>query len=368
MSIIPSTGVRLYGVSIGHGSFARVTAGMRGALERLGLLAGFVPLDTYDEEGGYIGHDAPVAVFVGPPPQIGMTRSVGWHTKRWMLLPPNSSWVPTDMLEFVSKHATGLVAPSKWAEGVLLAHCAKYELEVSVWRHGVAPELTRDEETHAQRRDEYGQGRFRVLHMASTARERKGTAELISGWAAAVRRGVLGSDPMLRIMVEDFSGKYEELAEKEATWDKGVTRSIEWLPPRKNMDLSATRTFFQQHHLVAQPSRGEGFGMVPLEARACGVPIVATNCTGHGDHVREGDPGVIVVPCGKDEPIDDGPGALAPSVHARDVEFALEDAYCRWPQLEEAAFQYAPTLASEWSWDRVTEQWLQSYRILEKTS
>lgn len=351
--------IRLYGVSIGHGSFARVTAGMKGALERRGLLAGFVPLDTYDEEGGYTGHDAEVAVYVGPPPHVILTRSVGWHTKRWMLLPPNSSWVPADMLEFVSKHVTGLIAPSKWAEGVLLAYCSKYNLEVSVWRHGVDPLLARDPVEHEKRRTEYGQGRFRVLHMASTPRERKGTGELIAGWLSAARRGALGSAPTLSIVVEDFARKYEELVENLTRGEASLARSILWLPPRKNMDLGTLREFIQYHHLVAQPSRGEAFGLVGLESLVCGVPIVATNCTGHSEWLRSGNPGTIVVKSGEDGPIDDGPGALGPTVRPRDVEFALEDAHARWPELEEAAFQFAPTLASEWSWDRVTDEWLQ---------
>ena len=269
-----------------------------------------MPLDTYDEEGGYTGHDAPVAVFVGPPPQIGMTRSVGWHKKRWMLLPPNSSWVPTDMLEFVSKHATGLVAPSKWAEGVLLAHCSQCELEVSVWRHGVAPEFTRDNAAHEQRRDEYGRGRFRVLHMASTPRERKGTAELISGWAAAVRRGVLGSEPILRIMVEDFSGKYEA-GRKGSSGGQVGGAFDQWLPPRR-ATASCNARFFEQliwscSHRLEQKRESAGRGRA--ECRS------SPQCTATATTFTKA-PGVIVVPCGRMVRSMTGP-ALAPTVNAR---------------------------------------------------
>jgi hypothetical protein len=355
--------IRLYGVSIGHGSLARVTAGMRGALRDLGLLAGFVPIDAFQEDGAYGGHDADVAVFVGPPRGVTLMRTVGWHKQRWVLLPPNSSWVPADMIDFLAREVTGLIAPSKWAEGVLVTYCSATKLAVSVWRHGVDAGFTRDDAGHEARRADYANGRFAVAHLASTPRERKGTRELVEGWVQAVQGQKLGPTPTLRIIVEDFEQKFEEVAETAARGDPQALRTILWGRPRYNMDVSTVRAFYQQHHLLAQPSRGEAFGMTILESRACGVPIAATACTGHGDQVRRGSAGVVVVPSGEDAPMDDGPGALAPSVRAEDVAAALAEAYESWPMLEDEAYRYAPTLASEWSWPRVTHDWVKAYRV-----
>jgi hypothetical protein len=54
--------IRLYGPAVGHGSLARVTAGMGRALLDRRKLAGWVPLDSYDDEEVYSGADAPIGV------------------------------------------------------------------------------------------------------------------------------------------------------------------------------------------------------------------------------------------------------------------------------------------------------------------
>ena len=48
--------------------------------------------------------------------------------------------------------------------------------------------------------------------------------------------------------------------------------------------------------LFAMPSRGEGFGIVFLEALACGKPALAGNRDGSVDPLRDGDLGLLVDP------------------------------------------------------------------------
>lgn len=53
----------------------------------------------------------------------------------------------------------------------------------------------------------------------------------------------------------------------------------------------------------------EGFGMVLLEAQACGKPVIAGNSGGSREAMRDGDTGIIV-DCGTPEPLADAIGSL----------------------------------------------------------
>jgi len=48
--------------------------------------------------------------------------------------------------------------------------------------------------------------------------------------------------------------------------------------------------------VFAMPSTGEGFGIVFLEAMACGCPVLAGNCDGSADALADGKLGELVDP------------------------------------------------------------------------
>src|SRR5262249_44550448 len=48
--------------------------------------------------------------------------------------------------------------------------------------------------------------------------------------------------------------------------------------------------------VFAMPSDGEGFGIVFLEAAACGVPVIAGNADGSADALAEGQIGYLINP------------------------------------------------------------------------
>jgi glycosyltransferase involved in cell wall biosynthesis len=58
----------------------------------------------------------------------------------------------------------------------------------------------------------------------------------------------------------------------------------------------------QRASAYVHPSYQDGFGYAPMEALACGVPVIVTEDTGMKEHVREGVNGYIV-PTGQAEPI-----------------------------------------------------------------
>ncbi len=71
----------------------------------------------------------------------------------------------------------------------------------------------------------------------------------------------------------------------------GLQNRILFLPEEKNWDISP---WFRALDLYIAPQRWEGFGLTPLEAMACGVPVVTTRAGAFEDIVVDGKTGSLV--------------------------------------------------------------------------
>jgi len=71
----------------------------------------------------------------------------------------------------------------------------------------------------------------------------------------------------------------------------GVLDRIRFVPAQPHHLLS---TYYRAADLVLVPSRSESFGLVALEAAACGTPVVATSVGGLRTLIRHGDSGFLV--------------------------------------------------------------------------
>jgi glycosyltransferase involved in cell wall biosynthesis len=346
--------IRLYGVVKGNGSWARVTAGIRGALEEKGLLAGFYDLSRVDDDldnGLGVGYDAPIGLMIGPPALSSLMVGHGDHRHRLLMIATNSSWLPAVVMERASESMTAFVGTSSWASEVISTYTSR---PVYTWNHGVHPDfkVLPDVEPSAD---------FSVLHLASTHQERKGTRELIQAWALVIKAWDGERSGRLRLMVDGPIGYFDD-AIREATRSVPAARDTYEMVSRMDLTEAAMARFYQEHHLVCQPSRAEGFGLVPLEARACGVPVLATTCTGHRDHLRPGDfRGVLVVPHGEESAIDDGPGAMAPTVRAEDLADWLDGTLDVTDGLRRESREAAASVAKRWSWSSVTDEFLRRH-------
>ena len=83
----------------------------------------------------------------------------------------------------------------------------------------------------------------------------------------------------------------------------GVADRVIFLPPQTGDELAA---LYRAADLVAVPSHSESFGLVALEAQACGTPVVAAAVGGLVTAVRDGVSGVLV---DGHDPRPVGPGA-----------------------------------------------------------
>ncbi|OBI51037.1 D-inositol-3-phosphate glycosyltransferase [Mycobacterium sp. E787] len=122
----------------------------------------------------------------------------------------------------------------------------------------------------------------------------------------------------------------------------GITDRVNFLPPQSRPDLA---TLFQAANLVAVPSYSESFGLVAVEAQACGTPVVAASVGGLPVAVRDGVSGSLV--SGHD--VGDWAAAL-------DRMLRLD------PPRADAMSRAAAAHAATFSWDNTTDALLTSYR------
>jgi len=91
------------------------------------------------------------------------------------------------------------------------------------------------------------------------------------------------------------------------------------------------------------PSLYEGFGLPPLEAMACGVPVIASNSSSFPEVV--GDAGILV-------------GALDVADWAHQIQLLIED-----ENLKKHYKQLGPERAKIFSWEQCARQTLQAYQL-----
>ncbi|CAN5820166.1 hypothetical protein BH23GEM7_BH23GEM7_03640 [soil metagenome] len=132
-----------------------------------------------------------------------------------------------------------------------------------------------------------------VVWYGRVERERKGLDVLLDAWEQ-----VCSDRPELdlRLLLIGTGSDAEWMRQRVATL-RGVRWRDEYVHDRRvlRLHLSAADVF-------AFPSRHEGFPVAPIEAMACGVPVVAADAPGVPDILEGGDAaGGIVVPRGDAE-------------------------------------------------------------------
>ncbi|MFP5019634.1 D-inositol-3-phosphate glycosyltransferase [Pseudonocardia phyllosphaerae] len=136
------------------------------------------------------------------------------------------------------------------------------------------------------------------------------------------------------------SGLAEPTSLHELAAELGITDVVRFLPPRGGDELVHV---YRAADVVAVPSYNESFGLVALEAQACGTPVVAARVGGLPVAVAEGRSGLLVT--GHD--ISDWADALG--------ELALDPA--RRARMSGVAAEHA----RRFSWDRTTDALLGAY-------
>lgn len=190
-----------------------------------------------------------------------------WEQKQAELARQYSKWLPPGRRD-VSRYlrpeqkkrelalADLVLAPSTFARGTVVGFADK---EVAIVPYGV------DLDFWSPTEKRFGSGPLRFVY-AGQSSLRKGTPVLIEAWRAA---GL--ADATLELI-----GPWQLAPSRVAGLPAGVTF-------HGPVSRGALRERYREADVFVFPSFFEGFGLVLLEAMACGLPAIATECTAGPD-------------------------------------------------------------------------------------
>jgi D-inositol-3-phosphate glycosyltransferase len=132
----------------------------------------------------------------------------------------------------------------------------------------------------------------RVVLFVGRLQALKGPDLAIRGVAEAVRRDPRETRDVALVVVGGPSGTGDASSSlRSLAAAEGIADRVRFLPPVPHADLP--RVYAAAEALV-MPSRSESFGLVALEAQACGVPVVAADVGGLRYVIRTGRTGFLV--------------------------------------------------------------------------
>jgi D-inositol-3-phosphate glycosyltransferase len=170
----------------------------------------------------------------------------------------------------------------------------------------------------------------------------KGIETLLRAAALLQTRGLLApSCPCVAVIGGDPDHPQEEMQYlQELRESLHVENVVSFLGRRPQAELPY---YYSAAQAVVMPSQYESFGMVALEAMACGTPVVASGVGGLLYLVRDGRTGFHIP--------DSDPAALADRLQQLLID----------PHLRHELGRHAANVARSYAWERITDQVLTLY-------
>jgi phosphatidylinositol alpha-1,6-mannosyltransferase len=226
------------------------------------------------------------------------------RARLWVQTHGIDAWGPRTSVVAMGTRAADLVTcVSRFTRDRLLGW-----LDLEPWRVRVLPNTVGEGFTPgpapAALRERYGLGRQRVLLTISrlwAAERYKGHDRVIAALPALLRAGA--DVAYLVVGSGDDVARLEEIAAEKGVRDRLVLAGA--VPAAELAD------HYRLADVFVMPSIKEGFGIVFLEAAACGIPVIGGNRDGSWDALREGRLGRAIDPGSEAELVEAVLGALA---------------------------------------------------------
>ena len=125
---------------------------------------------------------------------------------------------------------------------------------------------------------------------------------------------------------------------------------------------------YHKCHCLVYPTSGEGFGLIPLEAMATGLPTILTDATGCKDYSHYGIPisATITKADWHDHVYNDDTGYWA-APDFDEILKTMETVVNEYEEVADSAVKSARIIHSDWSWGAVADKILARYQEYEKT-
>lgn len=183
-----------------------------------------------------------------------------------------------------------------------------------------------------------GHGDHRLFVFAGRLEPLKGVDVILRAFARLTSDGEYPSARLLVLGEDSGAGECARL--KRLVSNLGLTERVEF---RGSIPQSRLPTYYAAAEACLIPSYSESFGLVGLEAQACGTAVIASNVAGLASIVRDGVTGFLV----------DGPD---PAAYAERMRRILEE-----PGLGERLGWRGQRRAQGFSWGRTADQLLAQF-------
>lgn len=128
------------------------------------------------------------------------------------------------------------------------------------------------------------------------------------------------------------------------------------LRPMEHLDTASFAALYSEVHCTVHPSKGEGFGLVPLQSIACETPVIATAATGMVDYLDDTN-SIGLRTAGR--VTGDKAGSAAGTYFAIDEDHlvaSLLEVHERWEDRYEEVRLAAPDLRRRYAWPIVLDE------------